>query len=83
MPLALLTPNGHSGIRILKLQSIKKQPSRAAFLLAGHVAQFWNTIEPSLLRMYEKLAELGFSNENGSVTYIEVLPEEVRDVRPL
>ena len=51
--------------------------------MAGHVAQFWNTIEPSLLRMYEKLAELGFSNENGSVTYIEVLPEEVRDVRPL
>jgi hypothetical protein len=33
--------------------------------------------------MYEKLVELGFSNENGNVTYIEVLPEEVRDVRPL
>jgi len=50
--------------------------------LAGHVAQFWNTIEPSLLLMYQKLEELGFTYDNNKVTYIEVLPE-VRDVRPL
>jgi hypothetical protein len=27
-------------------------------ILADHVSQFWNTIEPSLLTMYKKLKEL-------------------------
>ncbi len=50
--------------------------------MAGQVAQSWNTIEPSLLLMCQKLEALGFSYDNNKVTYVEVLPE-VRDVRPL
>jgi len=50
--------------------------------MAGHVSQFWNTIEPSLLLMYQKLEALGFTYENGKVNYVEVMLE-ARDVRPL
>jgi hypothetical protein len=51
-------------------------------VMAGHVSQFWNTIEPSLICMYDKLSELGFHINAGQVSYIEI-PSEVRDVRPL
>jgi len=43
----------------------KKHPCKGVFFennsLAGHVAQNWNTILPSLLTMYGKLVELGIN----------------------
>jgi len=37
-------------------------------MLAGELDRRWNQILPSLLKTYEKLKNLGFTYENGTVS---------------
>lgn len=47
-------------------------------LMVSSVDFRWNTIEASLLLLYDKLRDLGFTYEEGKVTYVE--PEEQKHV---
>ena len=40
-------------------------------LLVRHIDLLWNTIEPSLLLMYEKLVALGFIYYDGEIHLVE------------
>jgi len=40
--------------------------------LVGELLVTWNTLEPSILLMYDKLVKLGFRLSNGQVVIVEV-----------
>ncbi len=58
----------------------KKSDQRPDFFLVRHIDSRWNHIEASLLLMYEKLCELGFTYSDGEIVIIEP-DEEQSDVR--
>jgi len=55
---------------------IKTQAKAWIHILVHHIDLSWNTIEPSLMQMYEKLIQLGFVYYNGEIRVVEPETEE-------
>lgn len=44
--------------------------------MVQHIDLSWNTVEPSLVLMYQKLVDLGFVYYNGEIQIVELETEE-------
>jgi hypothetical protein len=57
----------------------EKEPGKAgSFSFVRHIDLSWNTLEPSLVLMYQKLVDLDWTHYNGEVYIIEPETEESR-----
>jgi len=54
----------------------KYQVFQPGIFLVRHIDLSWNTLEPSLILMYEKLANLGWAYYNGEIHIAEPKTEE-------
>jgi hypothetical protein len=57
-------------------QAIQKRPEKSGlFCMVQHIDLSWNTLEPSLVLMYEKLTDLGWIYYNEEIHVIELETE--------
>jgi len=55
---------------------IEKDPGLPeSFSMVRHIDLSWNTLEPSLVLMHRKLADLGWAYYNGEIYIVEPKPE--------
>lgn len=55
---------------------VKRQATTCLFTVVRHIDLSWNTLEPSLVLMHQKLTDLGWVFYNGEIHIVEPETEE-------
>ena len=57
-------------------RKIKRRANARLLILVRHIDLSWNTLEPSLVLMHQKLTDLGWVYYNGEIHIVEPETEE-------